>query len=207
MLTVSATDLGTPEAVWLTDRSLAEAPPLDLRSLVAGCDRVVVLAPHPDDEILGAGGLIQAAARMGRRVAIVAVTDGEASHPGSQWTGERMAARRRRESVTALRRLGHAAEVCRVAIPDGRVQEHEHVLTDRLVDLLGPADLCVTTWRDDGHPYHDATGRDAAAANLVGLQAVADPRDNAVARPLVRECRALLVILWVDQQVPVAVVL
>ena len=42
MLTVSATDFGTPEAVWLTDRSLAEAPPLDLRSLVAGCDRVVV---------------------------------------------------------------------------------------------------------------------------------------------------------------------
>jgi LmbE family N-acetylglucosaminyl deacetylase len=31
-------------------------------------------------------------------------------------------------------------------------------LTDALVALLGPGDLCVTPWRSDGHPDHNATG-------------------------------------------------
>lgn len=42
-------------------------------------DRVLVVAPHPDDEVLGCGGLIQQALRAGARVDVALVTNGDAS--------------------------------------------------------------------------------------------------------------------------------
>ena len=42
--------------------------------------RLVVVAPHPDDEVLACGALIAMHARQGGEVLVVAVTDGEASH-------------------------------------------------------------------------------------------------------------------------------
>lgn len=42
-------------------------------------DRVLVLAPHPDDETLGAGGAIQRAVKAGARVKVVCVTKGRMS--------------------------------------------------------------------------------------------------------------------------------
>ena len=41
----------------------------------------VVIAPHPDDETLGAGRLIATQRRQGVPVTIVAVTNGEAAYP------------------------------------------------------------------------------------------------------------------------------
>ncbi len=41
---------------------------------------VVVLAPHPDDETLGAGGFIAAQWLHGRDVIVVAATDGESAY-------------------------------------------------------------------------------------------------------------------------------
>src|SRR5690606_16204888 len=45
--------------------------------------RITVIAPHPDDESLGCGGLIAALAADGRAVQVVFVTDGAGSHPNS----------------------------------------------------------------------------------------------------------------------------
>ncbi len=44
--------------------------------------RVVVVAPHPDDEVFALGGFIHDVAARGGAVTIVAVTDGEAAHAG-----------------------------------------------------------------------------------------------------------------------------
>jgi LmbE family N-acetylglucosaminyl deacetylase len=41
-------------------------------------DRILVIAPHPDDEVLGCGGLIQRALSSGAQVWVIVVTDGEA---------------------------------------------------------------------------------------------------------------------------------
>lgn len=163
MLIVSETDLGTPEDRWLGHPALSHLP--RMTAPLADASRLVVVAPHPDDEVLGVAGLLLHAARAGLPVTIVAVTDGEASHPGSAWTGERMATRRRAESASALRHLGLAdARVHRCAIGDGTVADHEDQLVEVLGDLLEPGSICVATWRRDGHPDHDATGRAAACA-------------------------------------------
>ena len=40
-------------------------------------DRIIVIAPHPDDEVLGAGGLIQQACAVGAEVHVVYLTSGD----------------------------------------------------------------------------------------------------------------------------------
>jgi LmbE family N-acetylglucosaminyl deacetylase len=47
--------------------------------------RVVVLAPHQDDETIGAGGTLVRAARLGAKVDIVFMTDGEQQQVGKGW--------------------------------------------------------------------------------------------------------------------------
>ena len=52
-------------------------------------------APHPDDEVLGAGGLLQHMASVGVEAILVAVTDGEAFHPRDPAFGQDLPRRRR----------------------------------------------------------------------------------------------------------------
>lgn len=67
--------------------------------------RWLVLAPHPDDETLGAGALIAQTAATGRLAAIVYLTDGSGSHPVQDDGTGRIIATREREAKLALRRL------------------------------------------------------------------------------------------------------
>lgn len=62
--------------------------------------RIVVVAPHPDDEVIGPGGTLLRALANGAAVTVVYVTDG-ASGPE--------AAMRRREAESAAHRLGFDA--------------------------------------------------------------------------------------------------
>jgi LmbE family N-acetylglucosaminyl deacetylase len=153
--------LGTSEAAWSASPGLAALLPLD----VPPVDHLLMIAPHPDDEILGAGGLLQVLAAGGVRVEICAVTDGEASHP--RCGSEHLRRVRTAESVAALGRLELAADAprFRMGYGDGQVASRETELADRLADRLGPASLCVAPWRKDGHPDHDACGRAATAAS------------------------------------------
>ena len=67
---------GTPEHAWLGWQTLRTLPELTPRRR-----RVLVVAPHPDDEILAAGGLLVELAARGAEISVLALTDGEASHP------------------------------------------------------------------------------------------------------------------------------
>jgi LmbE family N-acetylglucosaminyl deacetylase len=44
---------------------------------ITASDRIIVVAPHPDDEILGAGGLIQQACAVGAEVHVIYLTSGD----------------------------------------------------------------------------------------------------------------------------------
>lgn len=168
---------GTPEAEWDRWSALRNLPGLD----PSGCPRAVVVAPHPDDETLGVGGTVATLLGAGTRVSVVAVTDGEASHPGSGAVSpDHLRRRRWAEGARALRELARdqpaAATRLRLGVPDGRVRSAEDHLTDFLASLLGGEDWCLATWEGDGHPDHEATGRAARRACAVrGARLLAYP--------------------------------
>ncbi|TVV70177.1 PIG-L family deacetylase, partial [Sphingomonas solaris] len=59
----------------------------------------LIVAPHPDDEVIGAAGLIRALVNRGTRVRVLVVSDGAASHTGSRlWPRRRLVAARMAES-------------------------------------------------------------------------------------------------------------
>ena len=63
-----------------------------------------MIAPHPDDETLGAGALIAQTSRERRLAGVAYLTDGSGSHPAAGDVRS-IAAIRRREAALALRRL------------------------------------------------------------------------------------------------------
>ena len=62
---------------------------------------LVLVAPHPDDELLAAGATLAAASDAGIEVRVVAVTDGEMSHPHLDDAGRRHLVDRRLAETAA----------------------------------------------------------------------------------------------------------
>ena len=148
---------------WTNRPEWQTVTPLDLSDF----DTVLVLAAHPDDETLGAGGLIATAAAAGLDVALGVFTAGEHSHPNSTTHPPELLARRREAELrAAANELAPAGVVWLLDLEDGRVAEHEQELVEVLVPALGDArrTLVVAPWRHDGHPDHEAVGRAAATA-------------------------------------------
>jgi LmbE family N-acetylglucosaminyl deacetylase len=167
--------LGTPESAWQAWPGLATLDIFALHPLPA---RAVIVAPHPDDEVLGVGGTAALLRAAGVQVIVVAASDGEASHPHSPTTSPIQLARiRRAEQKLALARLGlHQTQLHRCGLPDGHLTEHEASLVDTLTGLLDADTWCLVTWAHDGHPDHEAAGRCAArAADRTGARLLSFP--------------------------------
>ncbi len=153
-------DAGTPHADWLASDALRAAPELELRPTA-----LLVVAAHPDDEVLGAFGSMLRARDAGIPIDVVVATDGEGSHPGSPThPPARLAAIRREEDAAAL--AGTGARLHRLGLPDGGLVARRRALVDGIaphVAALPEAALVVAPWACDGHPDHEAVGDVAAA--------------------------------------------
>jgi LmbE family N-acetylglucosaminyl deacetylase len=145
---------GTAEeswAAWAGLRGLPAADPLDWPS-------AVIVAAHPDDEILGVGGTMAMLAAAGARLRLIAVTDGEASHPGAD--PQAIAQVRTAESAAARHVLGAGdIEVIRLCFPDTGLVGREDELTGRLRQLCAGFAVCLAPWEADAHADHEAAGR------------------------------------------------
>jgi LmbE family N-acetylglucosaminyl deacetylase len=119
---------------------------------------IVLIAPHPDDETLGAGGLLAAQRDRGVDVTVVAVTDGENAYANCIGLG----GVRRLEQERALDRLGIPAEkIIRFGLPDSSVEAHTNELIERLISLVSGSTHLLAPWRGDFHPDHEACGKAA----------------------------------------------
>lgn len=126
-------------------------------------ERVLVLAPHPDDESLGCAGTIALAADRGASVTILILTDGEATK-GASLTRDEIARRRRAESDRAAAIIGATPRY--LGLPDGELPERVSELEDLLriaISEIGPNAVFVP-WLLDGHPDHRAVADALAAA-------------------------------------------
>ncbi|WP_449433026.1 PIG-L deacetylase family protein [Pseudomonas putida] len=159
---------GTPWAAWQQSAHLARASWIDANQLCPPGRRLVLVAPHPDDEILMAGGLLAGFRGREQDLLLVSATDGEASHPGSShWTQHRLRKQRPLESRHALQSLDldlTRLDWRRLNLKDTALPRDEAFLVNHLNQLLKPDDLLMTTWRHDGHCDHEAIGRAAAQA-------------------------------------------
>jgi LmbE family N-acetylglucosaminyl deacetylase len=153
---------GTPESLWRPWLEVSPWPPLDLDRLAGR--RVVVLAAHPDDEVLGVGGLLTALAARCSEIVAVWATDGKASHPGSRALDtEQLGRLRREESRRALTALGVVpTQSVVLGLPDGALGENLPALRVAIRDVVEPDDVVLAPWRLDGHPDHEAVGEVAA---------------------------------------------
>ncbi len=101
-----------------------------IEPLISHATRLVVFSPHPDDESLGAGGLIQRVLEEGGKVRVVFVTCGDGfpegverenhiSHPKAK-DYRRYGEERREEALKATATLGiKAHDVIFLSYPDG----------------------------------------------------------------------------------------
>lgn len=119
---------------------------------------LLILAPHPDDAEIHAGGLIAAHVRQGVPVVVVDATRGELGSRGS--ADERAA-----EAAAAAKLLGLAARD-NLDLRDGHLEADPIALRDRIVDALRrhrpSAVVCLSA--QARHPDHIALGRCAAGA-------------------------------------------
>jgi LmbE family N-acetylglucosaminyl deacetylase/O-antigen/teichoic acid export membrane protein len=155
-----------PPTIWnliLAARSAVGSGPI---VAVPSARRVLVLAPHPDDETIGCGGTIALLARSGATVTVAVATSGElaVAEPGSPAEVRR---RRQEEVCAACRQLG-VTQPLFLDLPDGVLRDHLGVLVGQLARLserLCP-DAVFVPWPLDDHPDHMALAAALADVEL-----------------------------------------
>ena len=170
----------------------SELPLVGLDAILQG-RAPLILAPHPDDESIGCGGLIAQCCAAGTPPHVVILTDGCMSHPKSQsHPPERLRHLREEEAREALLLLG---------LPHGRTWFLGH--TDTGLTCAGPsftlaarriAGICenqgcniiFSTWRHDPHCDHVAA---ATLAEHIAIRERILPDDADVDEPQPRGYR------------------
>lgn len=132
------------------------------------CVETIVVAPHPDDESLGAGGLIAALASIGCPIRVVAVADGENAYSDGPSIRQVL----RIEQEQALQKLGVPPQcILRFGLPDSDVAVHEDELVEALPAFVPKSIRVIAPWPQDFHPDHEACGRAAErVAKFTGNQ-------------------------------------
>jgi LmbE family N-acetylglucosaminyl deacetylase len=157
-------------------RALGEAFPV-------GGGGVVILAPHPDDESLGCGGLIASLCDRGTPPLVMILTDGTGSHPNSRaYPPERLRGVREAETRAATAELGLPPERLvflgyrdTAAPGEGPALEAAAARVAEVVRDAGCFTL-LAPWRHDPHCDHEAAAAIAVAASrIASLRLLAYP--------------------------------
>jgi LmbE family N-acetylglucosaminyl deacetylase len=134
-----------------------------------GDQRILIVAPHPDDEAVGCAGTILRHVQAGDSVCLAVATDGRQS--GAMVDPQEMSSQRKREAL-------HAAELMQIdrlewiGVAEGAWEVT--VLQDRLSALIGEVepDIIYAPSRIDFHPEHLLV----AHALALALGEVSEPR-------------------------------
>jgi len=126
--------------------------------MTRGGQRILVVAPHPDDETVGAGGVAALHVEAGDAVTMLIVTDGRASAAGGL-EPEEMARRRHQEVLRAAGALG-VEDVIWLGLPQTDWTDTQ--LAAALAPLACAADIVYAPSCIDFHPDHHRVARTLA---------------------------------------------
>lgn len=181
---------------------------------LSDCDRVLVIAPHPDDESLACGGLLLATGEAGAARHVVVLTDGDNNPWPQRWIEKRWridatararwGARRRAEAQAALDVLGVARDARSfLGWPDAGLTDLlmrepatvAHALTAQ-IDAFRPTHIAIPAL-GDAHPDHAAAHAIArfalmhaqAPAALCLIYAVHGAKEDAQAQVVALDAR------------------
>lgn len=130
-------------------------------------ERPVVVAPHPDDELIGAGGAIVGHVRRGHRAIVVHLTSGERAAGLLELPPAERGPHREAEAIEAAAAVGlDPSDVVFLRLPDGGLDPDAASQVDALAEALavrGP-DIVYLPWPVDAHRDHTAAAGLVAAA-------------------------------------------
>ncbi len=144
---------------------------------------IAILAPHPDDESLGCGGLIAALCDRGTPPTVMILTDGTGSHPNSKrYPPPRLRTLREAETRAATAKLGLPSDRLiflgyrdTAAPGEGQALQKAATHIARLLQTVAATTL-FAPWRHDPHCDHEAAAAIAeAASDLAPLRLLAYP--------------------------------
>lgn len=169
MVTFSHHDRSTSTNAW-SAQGRDDLPPLPSTLPLGPGNPVLLVAAHPDDETLGAGGLIRQALAAGSDVHVLMCSSGEASHPDSPThTPEYLAKLRQQELAAALGVLTVDTPTAGtlswdfLGLPDGKLRTAREQIRDAVEQhISAQTGLIVSTYRHDGHTDHEVLGEIAA---------------------------------------------
>lgn len=139
---------------------------LDVERLCVTARRIIVAAPHPDDDVIGAAVLIRRALQRAQHVTIVFATTGvpiptrlASQHLAAHGTYEQYSERRAAETRSALAKYGDI-NICSLGFHSREVlhkmQKIESTLLGLITDAAGTVLLAPSF--EGGHPDHDVLG-------------------------------------------------
>ena len=165
-MTRNLAGLGHSERAWRDWPGFCTLAVIAPEILVPEGYRAVIVAPRADDDTLGLGGLISRLITVSRPILLVAATDRLAGPVApSRWAPQHRTAEWLPEPLRALRGVsGARSTVLRSGLQEGELPMVEDDLEWRLRGLILPSDIVFASWRYDGHPDYEATGRVAARA-------------------------------------------
>lgn len=136
--------------------------------------KILVVAPHPDDESLGCGGAIALLRKFGNEVAVLTVSDGALSHPNSKkFPPLKLRDLRENEMIVALEILGVSVDkIMFLRFPDGSVPGESSddfaaavTIVRNYLAKISPQTILLP-WRRDPHPDHLASWQILQAAMI-----------------------------------------
>ena len=129
--------------------------------------KIIIFAPHPDDETWGCGGTIAKKIEEGYEVLIVVMTDGR--HAFTKMLGiycdptpEELKEIRKEETIRAAAILGvPRKKLTFLEFEDGKLEENEEIAEERVVKILEEINVeeVYFPYEKDYHPDHQAANR------------------------------------------------
>lgn len=141
-------------------RASHRAPP---RLVSPSAKRVLVIAPHMDDEVGPCGGTLIILDRGGAELHVAHVSDSSAGFEGERGI---LLSRKRRQEAKSVREVIGFQSVSEFGFPDGRLNEHESQVDQRIGQVISKVqpDLILCPFPSDGHSDHMVCARCTARA-------------------------------------------